>query len=774
MRKLLFTFLAVLGLASAGHAQYCAAPHSNTCSSTNLSNLVDTLYSNTGFAPLTPTCQGSSTYHQLRNAVLNVVEGSPFDLNVKVHGTGNWDASLWVDLNRDQAFQASEWFDLGRTVSLNPTRSISLTMPVGSAGATTGARLRIRASASGNAATDMCTSFASGSTYDFEMNITQAVACTGTPAAPVIPTTLPALCITESATVANSTFYSNSGIQYLWQISTDAGSTWNPAPGTNNTQSYSINGAVVANGSQLRLQVTCANGGAASVSNTLTVSIKPSYACMCPALHNSTCSNGVLLTALRSNTGWLPTLPTACAAGNVNQYDLTSGPRLDVTQGVTDSIIGAMGSAVSVSLFIDYNQNGVYEANEFTDITRQPTAARPFRNAFTIPANARIGLTAGRIRTRAANDNTDACASFLSGNSYDFVVNVRAGTPCATVSAAVITSDSTRMCGNNSSRLGATSITTGVGIGNYWQYSTDGGTTWNRAGGNDSTATYPFSGGLLGANGAQIRMITICSFSGNTAVSNVVSIAARTAAECFCTPSNSTCTQANIISSFSSASQGFNLTLPTSCGTSTATSYFSISGTRADTLFLNPGRPAQIEFRNGAAAMMGSFWIDFNNDGSFSPLTEFVNIGRAIPANAQVYATVNVPTTATLGITRARLRTRLTGNINDSTSSCLAMFSGHTYDFPVVIQTALSQDPQILAQQVRLYPNPSTGLVNLFIPEQMESGTVRILDMAGKDVTPVQALQPGSQTLALNLQAGLYTVVINHSAGRVTRKLVVQ
>ncbi|MCX6324169.1 MAG: GEVED domain-containing protein, partial [Sphingobacteriales bacterium] len=77
-----------------------------------------------------------------------------------------------------------------------------------------------------------------------------------------------------------------------------------------------------------------------------------------------------------------------------------------------------------VSVWIDYNRNGLYEASEWT---------QPWINAttgtvnITVPANATSGQTGLRVRTRLngnTNGSGDACASFGSGGAYDFTVNI--------------------------------------------------------------------------------------------------------------------------------------------------------------------------------------------------------------------------------------------------------------------------------------------------------------------------------------------------------------
>jgi hypothetical protein len=77
-----------------------------------------------------------------------------------------------------------------------------------------------------------------------------------------------------------------------------------------------------------------------------------------------------------------------------------------------------------VSVWIDYNRNGLYEASEWI----QPwISATTGTVNITVPANATPGETGLRVRTRLngnTNGSGDACASFGSGGAYDFTVNI--------------------------------------------------------------------------------------------------------------------------------------------------------------------------------------------------------------------------------------------------------------------------------------------------------------------------------------------------------------
>ena len=93
------------------------------------------------------------------------------------------------------------------------------------------------------------------------------------------------------------------------------------------------------------------------------------------------------------------------------------------------SITIAPGSAAIVSVWIDYNRDGVYAASEWQQVGVNIAANTTQTINVTIPANAQPGLTGMRIRSRLAfntNGANDACTSMGSGETEDYQVNIQA------------------------------------------------------------------------------------------------------------------------------------------------------------------------------------------------------------------------------------------------------------------------------------------------------------------------------------------------------------
>jgi hypothetical protein len=155
-------------------------------------------------------------------------------------------------------------------------------------------------------------------------------------------------------------------------------------------------------------------------------------------LHSALCGNsasGNINSVSISNS----TLSNASGCSDANGNAYTTYPAVgstttSLTCGSTDTLSvvlenGAAGITADVSLWIDYNQNGIFEASEWTDIGRNvPSQSFNIKgNFFTVPINSVLGQTGIRIRTRYAgtgNDATDACSSFSSGETEDYIITI--------------------------------------------------------------------------------------------------------------------------------------------------------------------------------------------------------------------------------------------------------------------------------------------------------------------------------------------------------------
>lgn len=86
---------------------------------------------------------------------------------------------------------------------------------------------------------------------------------------------------------------------------------------------------------------------------------------------------------------------------------------------------GTYASGNNISVWIDYNQNGVFETTEnLGNVNIPPTPATGTIN-FTVPAAANNGTTRMRVREVWNNSNFDPCNNYTYGETEDYNVNIQ-------------------------------------------------------------------------------------------------------------------------------------------------------------------------------------------------------------------------------------------------------------------------------------------------------------------------------------------------------------
>ncbi|XZF13004.1 GEVED domain-containing protein [Chitinophagaceae bacterium MMS25-I14] len=209
------------------------------------------------------------------------------------------------------------------------------------------------------------------------------------------------------------------------------------------------------------------------------------------------------------------------ASGYYTAYPATGSTTATLFLGQTYILNTVYGSGAAIaSVWIDYDQNGTFDASEWQQITTNATSASISLN---IPATALTGTTTMRIRSRAAsnlNGATDACTSFGSGETEDYIITLANPVPCSgmpVAGTAVALNAAVCYAGTTSIYLDGSSQATGLTY--QWQYFD--GTTWQTTTTGSGSTTMMYTTGNLTA-ATQFRCAVTCGAS--TAYSAPVTI----------------------------------------------------------------------------------------------------------------------------------------------------------------------------------------------------------------------------------------------------------
>ncbi len=553
-----------------------------------------------------------------------------------------------------------------------------------------------------------------------DVSVDHYAPCSGTVTAAIGRLTS-AVCYVSPFTLTETSTSSLVGIHYQWQQGTTVSGPWTNISGATNRI---FSGATLITGTgYFRCLDTCIASGTSAVSNVDTVNGTP---CLCtPSDYYSGSSSpygyycnsyGYTYNACYnynityfSVTGYLGkwmhegalSCATNCTADGANGlYDRTTiaGDTAVLQQGgnYNDTVQVSYGYYSTVGVWIDYNDNGVFEPSENVMIAGSgcSTYNASFPGTISVPLLAKVGYHRLRIRygydgsctTPSTINDVDPCNySTASGLYYyygparDYIVQVLAAPACSGTPTVSIPT-STSACKNTPYTVSATVAIVG-GQGFDWQSASSASGPWTDIPGASSNI-FTATPGTLGIS--YLRCVDTCRNSGLVAISGVDTV--RTVL-CFCSPSYYYSPGTSPYSYYCATYGAGSYNACSYSGLSSRITYFSIFGNTGS--YIMDGAVAcpstctngylDRTFDTVKVTQGGSYfdtitvgygyyadiavWIDYNDDGVFSNATEQVYLGGSYSSSVTNYpGVINVPLSANPGIHRMRVRYAYDGN----------------------------------------------------------------------------------------------------------------
>ena len=583
-------------------------------------------------------------------------------------------ASAWIDFNQDGAFDASEFFILRNTsgaVYSSSATTLTATITVPSTAVAGATRLRIRNDYYNNTplntAENSCTQTQYGQTMDYTVSLT-ATACTGGPASVTAAASAATACagtgLTLSVTAGNVGI---SGLTYQWQ-SRPVGGTFANLGASQTTPTYTVASQTTA--TEYRVLVSCANGGTATASNVVTVAQTPFLSCYCTPTYSSGGANDAI-TRVR-----LDVLDNA-TTGNATPYyrDYSSAqtgstatlqvPTLYAGTPATLTLNFGSDSNQYNGVWIDFNQNGVFETSEYFTSGTNAGASGTATVTITIPATAAVVAGQTKMRIRGGDDSqptsSQACGASSSsyGEAEDYLVNIVA-LPCTgTPPALTATASAASVCGGTGFTLSATGLAAGTtGVTYQWQSSPAGAGTFANIG---TVQTAPFYTVASQTAATDYRVVATCAGGGSPTTSSPVTVAQSAFLTCYCAPV-STGTNEYVKSVTLPGTPGF--TNATNANSTGGYGDFTADPTLTTTLVAGTTYSGtsgvSVTVRSNASNSQGGMWIDYDHSGTFDA-SEYTLLGSSSLTGSDVTfsgVTLAVPATALAGPTRVRVRWR--------------------------------------------------------------------------------------------------------------------
>jgi hypothetical protein len=205
--------------------------------------------------------------------------------------------------------------------------------------------------------------------------------CTGTPAPGNTVSSTNPVCDGVVFTLSMSNSFMVSGITYQWQSSPD-GSTWSDVSGETSS-TYSATQSVAT---YYRCVVTCTASGLSANSTSLEVTLELPGNCYC----ESTGTSSTNYIDDFSTTGGTTNITNNSSGYSTNGYGDFTGQTVSQIQNssVNFSIQGSSTITFGFGIWVDWDQNGVFETSE--QVYQSSAYANSTIGSFTVPLNPQL------------------------------------------------------------------------------------------------------------------------------------------------------------------------------------------------------------------------------------------------------------------------------------------------------------------------------------------------------------------------------------------------
>ena len=499
---------------------YCTS----TATSTGDDDIGNVTFADINNGTATPDINNTTsvnTYSDFSSITGNVFAGATYPISVSQINDGSFYSSLvnvYIDYNIDGSFDAgTELAFTAQTTTAGTPVTGSVTIPSNATIGLTKMRVVLDESDVANA----CGTYSWGETEDYTINIAVAANCTEPPVVGTLVASNDSACGNEVVMFSLVGADYGLGISYTWETSNDS-STWTADTSTNSTASIAID-----QNKYVRCIMTC--GASSDTSNVIFVFVKPVAQCICNTdLHNNSCGTSVINSISISGTSFA-TADNACVlTGTPYAFNAPVGTlTTSLMKGVSYPFNINTNEDDIISVWIDADNNGTLTAAEHTQIALTSIVDAVTTANITVPLGAVSGDVLMRVRTRmTANPNgpDDACLSFGSGETQDFVITLVDPSVCSGApEAGAAVANTTSVCDTAVITISLSGNDIASGLHYQWQVSTDG-SVWADLTNDTLTALT-----LNPSGDAYYRCVVSCGALSDTATA--VSI---TETQCYC------------------------------------------------------------------------------------------------------------------------------------------------------------------------------------------------------------------------------------------------
>ncbi len=408
--------------------------------------------------------------------------------------------------------------------------------------------------------------------------------------------------------------------------------------------------------------------------------------CIGANLGGGACNAGQLINSVAiAGTGFNSSLPSCSngANGAITVFPASGSTTANLTQGQSYTISVTTDANNIVSLWIDYDNNLIYDNTEWTQVCLTSVAGIANTATFTVPFGTYTGPTGMRVRSRQSGVNNaagDACSAFGSGEAEDYTITILGGLPCAAPPIGGSTQCSVaNACPGVGFNLSLVGSSIGTGMNYQWQLSQNNSTWTNINGATSGVCNTSVNVPMY------YRCVLTCS--GISAVSSPVYVGINAVSQCYCASAATNTADDDIgnvtFGSLNNGIAGAALNNPASVNL-----YTDFTALTPPIYYPGNTYPLSVTQINKAGfyTCFLKVYIDYNLDGDFLDGNEevFSSSSSAALGGNIMTGNVIIPLNALTGNTRMRLV------LSEATPAACGTYTyGETEDYLVSIQPPL-------------------------------------------------------------------------------------
>jgi hypothetical protein len=586
------------------------------------------------------------------------------------------------------------------------------------------------------------------------------------------------------------------GLVYQWESSDDSTGPWTAVPGG----TLPILSTAITDTAYFRVVVKCTSTGDSATSPVREIPTAEFYYCYCTS--NATNASGSDIGKFTVQTipgnypaftnGTATPLTANPASNNVYNNYTNLGPIVTYLDSSVRFVVNQISSisfqSATVAVFVDTNQNGVYDISEkiFEDQTSTfSSPAQQVSDTFSVPTAARVGITGLRVVMVQGSGPVDACGSYLFGETEDYLIDIQYH-PCngsADPGTALI-SDTTGCVGYSIIVTDTTHAKESSNIQWVWQYSPDGN-SWSQLPNSQLKDTISYL--VTGDTYFRLEMICYKPTATDTTYSNTVSIKIASPYACYCysiaaigSYLDSTDNGSFKIGPYDITTGGPHLNNPQATAARTDYTDQSNFDLWVDTTY--HVEAFQTIRRGFHADAKYTLFMDLNNDFQYSAV-ERMWTGYTTASTFYVSANITIPQSVIVNL-RTGMRLIVNNNTGPNTQSddgCGEFTSGETEDYVVTFRslaTSITGLPGKL-HSFDVYPNPSKGLFNVDLhnSESVGEAAIVVRNVMGQKVAQAQyrdiGTNYGTQIDLTGQPGGIYFIEVSAGGEKLVRKIVI-